>query len=169
MAQMSNLEVMERYATLGPDFLTYLCVRSSQGTLDPPASEPGLTLALMGPMVFASDTGEATKVTLAGDEASAAPEVEAALRQGKRLIRGKVEMKAQDAVWNFTLDGETFDMKSMKLPVPKVADADEYMALRVQAIQHLAMLINDLFEAFLPIRLDAELWRAEVEGWMGRG
>jgi len=156
---------MERYAALGPDFLTWMLVRSGEeGALTTP-SEPGLQVALMGPMVFTSATGEATKVTLAGDEAPASPEVRAALRQGKRVARTKIEFTAVDAKWIFTLEGETFDIKSAKLPVPKMPDQDEYMTMRVQAAQHLVAIVHELFETFLSARLDPAKWAEEITSW----
>lgn len=163
MAQLSALEAMDRYGTLGPDFLTWLLVHVRRDDLPKPPSEPGLDVSLFGPMMLASESGEATKITLAGEEAAAAPEIEAALRAGKRLMRSKIEFNAQESKWTFALDAETFDLKSMKLPVPKVADLDEYMTMRVQAAQHLAHLIDEMFELFLAVRLDAALWREELE------
>lgn len=165
MAQLSALELMDRYGTLGPDFLTWLCVHTRRGDLGPVPSEPGLQVMLMGPMLFTSETGEATKMTLAGDEAASAPEVDAALRQGKRLMRTKMDFTVMDAKYVFTLDAETFDLRSIKLPVPKLPDLDEYLTMRVQATQHLARLVSELFEQFLPLRLDVAAWRDEVESW----
>lgn len=165
MAEPAALEIMERYATMGPDFLTWLAVRVIQDTVPAPASEPGLKFDVLGPLVLGSTLGEATKITLAGDEAVAAPEVRAALREGKRLYRAKLVFTAQDSVWTFSLDAESFDLKSVKLPVPKVPDLDEYLHLRIQALQHLNVLVLELFELFLPIRLDPALWREEVAAW----
>jgi hypothetical protein len=161
----SALEVMERFATVGPDFLTWMCVHSQRDDLPAPASEPGLAVRFLGPMVVAGDGGEATKATLAGDEAPASPELRTALAAGKRIMRSKIEFIAQDATWTFTLDGETFDMRSVKLPVPKVADLDEHMSLRVQALQQAAFLVDQLFDLFLPLRADAQGWAEEVKGW----
>ncbi|MCB2154991.1 hypothetical protein KQI84_08895 [bacterium] len=165
MAEPAALEVMERYALLGPDFLTWLAVRIINDNVPAPPSEPGLSIDIQGPLVLGSSMGEATKITLAGDEAAAAPEVRAALREGKRLYRAKLSFTAQDATWTFTLDAESFDLKSVKVPVPKLPDLDEYMHQRIQALQHLNVLLLELFEIYLPIRLQPEQWREEVTGW----
>ena len=165
MSEMSALDIMDRYGALGPDFLTWLWVHSLDESLPAPPSEPGLAVGCIGPMVFESEIGDATKISLAGDEAATAPEAKAALRTGKRLKRSKLEFSAQDAKWTFTLDSDTFDLRSIKLPVPKVADLDEYMTMRVQATQHLAHIVHELFEIFLTIRLDAAKWKEELENW----
>lgn len=164
----SALEALDRYGSLGPDFLTWLAARVRAGDLPALESEPGLSVDLHGPLLFEAPHGEATRVALAGEEAGTAPEVDAALRQGKRLRRAKLSFAVVDAEWHFTLDAETFDLRSVKLPVPKVADANEYLHLRVQALQHLARLVDELFELFLPIRLDPTTWQTEVRGWTGR-
>ncbi len=165
MNQLSVLEILDRYGSVGPDFLTWLCVRWMRDDVPAPPSEPGLQVSFLGPVVLGSETGEATKISFSGEDAPSAPEVQAALRQGKRLLRSKLVFTAQDASWQFTLDAETFDLKSIKLPVPKLPDLDEYMAMRVQATQHLARLVEELFELYLPIRLDAVVWKSEVESW----
>lgn len=165
MGQLSALEIMDRYGSLGPDFLTWVGVHVGREDLPAPASEPGLQASVLGPVVLASELGEATKVTLAGEEAASSPEFAAALRAGKRLMRARLEFTAQDAKWLFTLDAETFDLRSIKLPVPKLPDLDEYLMMRVQATQHLARLVDELFEQFLVLRLDAARWKEELAAW----
>lgn len=162
---LTNVDLMERYASLGPDFLTWLAARGPEGTLPPIPSEPELTVGVKGPLLFEAAHGEATKITLAGEEAPTAPEVDAAMKVGKRLRRAKLEFAVVDAIWSFTLDAETFDVKSVKLPVPKIADEGEYLKARVQALQHLTRLLEELFEAFLGVRLDPAAWREEVVSW----
>lgn len=164
-SQLPVLEILERYGSIGPDFLTWLCACWMRGETPAPPSEPGLEIMLQGPVTLAGQAGEATKVTLSGDDAAGSPEVIAALRQGKRLVRSKLVFTAAENSWTFSLDAETFDLKSIKLPVPKIPDLNEYLSLRVQATQHLARILEELFELFLPLRLDAAAWKAEVETW----
>lgn len=164
-AELSNLEIMDRYGSLGPDFLTWLVVESMRDTLDPPESEPGLTVIPKGPLVLVSESGEATKVSLTGDEAVSSAEFISAIRQGKRLLRAKLEFTAQDATWDFTLDSQTFDVKSAKLPVPKVSDLDEFMSLRIQATQHLYHILGEMYDSFLHLRCDEERWPEVLQDW----
>lgn len=165
MTRPSALEVMDRYGPLGPDFLTWLAASVRAGNLPSPPSEPGMQVDLRGPLLFEAPFGDATKMTLAGADAGTAPEVSAALRQGKRLRRARLEFTVVDARWEFTLDAETFDLRGAKLPVPKVPDLDEYLRMRVQALQHLARIVEELFELFLAVRLDAARWKEEVGNW----
>ena len=162
---LSPLEAFQRYASLGPDFLTWLLVRVLRDEVPQLQSEPGLTVEMEGPLLFISEGGEATKVTMTGDEAASAPEVVSALRQGKRLARARVILNAMEDVYSFTLLGETFDFKSIKLPVPAMADEVQYFNMRVEAVSRMASYIDELFEIFLQIRLDAEQWQAEAEQW----
>ncbi|MCC5876107.1 MAG: hypothetical protein JJU11_07810 [Candidatus Sumerlaeia bacterium] len=156
---------MNQYGSLGPDFLTWLLVRVLKDDMVPPPSEPALTLDIKGPLAFAADGGEATKVTMAGDEAASAPEVFSALRQGKRLHRAKVEIHVGESNWTFTLDASTFDIKSAKLPVPNQIDLDSFLSLRVESIMALHHYIDEIYDMFLPYRLDPEAWKAEVSSW----
>lgn len=164
--ELAPIEAYQRYASLGPDFLTWLLVRVLDTDVPPPQSEPALKVDIQGPLMFAGEGGEAKKVSLAGEEAAAAPEVSSALRQGKRLMRAKIIFSAMEDTWTFTLDAETFDIKSAKLPVPNISDRDEFLKMRVESLMHLQNLVDELFENFLVVRLDQEAWKAEAQRWM---
>ncbi len=163
--ELSNLEAFERYSALGPDFLTWMMVRVLEDDFPAPASEPGLTVDIKGPLVFISDAGEANKITLAGDEAVGAPELRSALRQGKKLTRARLEFVAAVDTWTFTFDAETFDLKAIKLPVPPLADIEANLTMRAEATARLYHLIDELFEGFLAIRLSPEAWDSEASRW----
>lgn len=156
--ELAPLEAFQKYAALGPDFLTWILVHVLQSDLPVPEDNPALKVDLQGPMLFQSEGGEARKISFTGDEAAAAPEVLSALRQGKKLTRAKLVFSVVEDTWAFTLDAETFDLKSMKLPVPAIADLDEYLSMRVQSTVRLYQMLDDLFEVFLRFRLDAEAW-----------
>ncbi|CAN5380460.1 hypothetical protein BH09SUM1_BH09SUM1_03010 [soil metagenome] len=169
MAELAPLEAFQKYGALGPDFLTWLLVRVLDGDVPPPPSEPGLKVDIQGPLLFASDDGEARKVTLSGEEAASAPEVSSALRQGKKLLRAKLLLNAQEDTWAFTLEAEFFDLKSIKLPVPPIPDMEQYLSMRIQSAQRLYLLVDELFENFLTLRLDPTLWAEEAKKWKKAG
>lgn len=170
-AELSPLEAFQRYGALGPDFLTWLLVRILQDDVPKISSDAALKIDIQGPLLFAGEGGEATKVTMAGDEAAAAPEVLSALRQGKKLMRAKLLFDALEDQYVFTMDAETFDLKGIKLPVPALADLAQYFDMRVEALGRLYLYVDDLFEAFLQIRLSPQGWQEEGERWraMARG
>lgn len=163
--QLAPLEAFQKYAALGPDFLTWMLVRVLETDLPGPPSELALKVDIQGPLLFASEGGEARKVTLAGEEAASAPEVHAALRQGKRLVRAKLLFTAHEDIWAFTLDAETFDVKSAKLPVPTIADANQYIQMRIESLSRLYHLLDELYEQFLALRLDPVAWKSEAARW----
>ena len=160
---LTPLQAYERYASLGPDFLTWLLIRVVDTNVPAPASEPDLVIDIQGPLVFTGEGGEARMVSMAGDEAATAPEVFSALRQGKRLTRAKVLFTVHEEVYKFTLDAEHFDLKGVKLPVPTMPDGPEFVELRAQSLMRLYQLLDDLYEAFLEIRLSPDLWKGELE------
>lgn len=163
--ELSPLEAFQRYASLGPDFMTWFLVRILEDDLPTLSSEPALKVDIQGPLLFTGDGGEANKVTLAGDEAASAPEVLSALRQGKRLARAKFIFDAMEEQYVFVLDAETFDLRSVKLPVPNIADADQHFSNRLEALAKLAFFVEEYFEGFLHLRLNPDSWTEEAERW----
>lgn len=164
-ATLNAMEANDRYKSLGPEFLTWLYVHIQGEDLPAPESEPGLKISMLGPVVMTSETGEATKMSLAGEEAAAAPELRSGLKAGKRIAQARLQFEVHGDTWVFSLHGETFDFRGMKLPVPKIADADESLAMRVQATQRLSLLVGEMFEAFLLVRLDPAAWKQEAARW----
>lgn len=165
--ELSPMEAFQKYAALGPDFLTWLLVHVLEDDFPRPASEPGLKIDIQGPLLFISEDGEARKVTLTGEEAAGAPEVTSALRQGKKLTRAKLIFTAQEDTWAFTLDAEFFDLRSIKLPVPTVPDINQYLQMRIEATMRLYSLVDEIFQdLFLPLRLSPEVWKEEAKSWI---
>lgn len=165
MADLAILQAFERYGALGPDFLTWLFARVVR--TEPPECplDALLEIDIHGPLVLEAAGGEATRVALAGEEAATAPEVRSALREGKRLVRAKLIFKSGTDEFQFTLDATTFDLRGLKVNVPKSADANQVLADRVAAMQRVFDLIDSLFEVFLPLRLDKAVWQEETERW----
>lgn len=164
--ELSPLEASQKYAALGPDFLTWLLMRVLDDDCPRPKSEPGLKIDIQGPLLFASEDGEARKVAMAGDEAASAPEVTSALKQGKRLVRARLIFTAQEDTWACTLDAVTFDLRSIKLPVPSVPDLHQYLQMRISSTMRLFGLLDEIYhDLFLPIRLDPGAWKEEASGW----
>ncbi len=164
-AELAPLEAFERFASLGPDFLTWLLVHILEDDLPRPTIEPALQVDVQGPLLFEAELNEAKKITLSGDEAATAPELMSALRQGKRLTKGKFLFTAVEDTWTFSLDGNAFDLRGIKIPVPVIPDRDEYISMRVQSTLHLFQMIDELFEIFLMLRLDPDQWREELGNW----
>lgn len=161
--ELAPIEAFQRYGALGPDFLTWLLVRVLEDEVPGTPCEPGLKVDMQGPLVFTAEGGEAKKVSLAGEEAASAPEVLSALRQGKKLARARVLFTAVQDTWGFTLDSETFDLRSIKLPVPSIADVEEHLRMRIESTMRLFQMVDELFEVFLSLRLSAETWKSETQ------
>ena len=73
MAELGVLEAFEQYRPLGPDFLTWLAMSARAENSVSLADGTRLELEIRGPLTLAAGTGEATKVSLAGDVAVGAP------------------------------------------------------------------------------------------------
>lgn len=163
-SEIGALEAMERYAPLGPDFLTWIAFSVLENR-PPELDGVPLDIAIKGPIVLVSAAGEATKVTLAGEESHGAPEFRSAIAEGKKLVKARLTLTEGADQFEFTFNGETFDFGSVKLPVPKVPDLDQYVADRVTAFQKLADTFDRLYEQFLALRLSPENWKREAATW----
>lgn len=164
MAELSALEAFERFGALGPDFLTWMLVRHLENVPIDLDGAP-LDLAIGGPLMLEGPSGEATKISLSGEEAASAPEVRSALREGKKLVRARLTITIGADQYVFTLDAGTFDLRAVKLPVPKVPDLDQHMEDRLASMQFLQAMVDRLYEGFLPIRLSPKAWAEEAQMW----
>lgn len=151
----------------GREFLTWLLIRILAGeTLDnslrlASTIEPSLRVDIEGPMRFRADGAEAHTLTLAGAEAALAPEALSALRQGKQLIRARIVFVALEDCYRFTFD-EAWAISSIRLPVPAISDADKHFEARMEAMQRLEAILNELWSAFVALRLDDAAWADEL-------
>lgn len=161
---MGLLELIEQKSFLGTEFLTWLWARSEMEQApieldggDPVEAEFGKT------MTFEAHYGEATVQSLKGEAPGAAAEARAAVREGKTVKRAKIKLVQGEMEWTFTLRGDTFDFGSIAIPAPKGLPFEEGVGLRMDAVERLFALVDQLFEAFLALRLDDEKWGAELK------
>lgn len=169
MAELSVLDAFERYGSLGPDFLTWLFICSQADDPHPAITSLVQGVEFRGPIVLSGEGGEALKVSLSGDEAPNAPEVRSALAEGKRIVRSKLLLTIGADQFQCTLNGETFDLSGLKLPIPKTPDWELFLSDRIQAMQHLFGILDSLFEAFLAVRLAPDTWKEEAARWQRWG
>ncbi|MDX2175132.1 MAG: hypothetical protein SF028_01550 [Candidatus Sumerlaeia bacterium] len=165
MAELGVLEAFEQYRPLGPDFLTWLAMSARAENAVTLADGTRLELEVRGPLALAAGGGEATKVTLAGDDAVGAPELRSALGEGKRLVKARLVLTEGADQYAFTFNAETFDLSALKVPVPRIPDLAQYATDRVTAMQHLFDVVERAYEEFLALRLAPEQWAETVESW----
>lgn len=159
------LEAMDNHARVGPEFLTWLHQRQETGRCTPDIPTAiGLQIEIHDPVRFEAEVGDARSVVLAGEDALYSPEANEALRLGKLLTGAKLQFEDMDWRYNFTLDAWTFDLRGLRLPVPKMPDVREQRLQEVQSIEMLHTIMLELFDVFFRERRGWLAWRQEQTG-----
>ncbi len=153
-------EVMDRLGDVGCAFMTWLyrgvvqrCEAEDSARPWCCQSEPGLSVDFPAGIALAKDDDK-TRVALSGEESAFSPEVESALACGRVIRKAALVFGAEDAVWEFTLEGDSFAVSGCKLPVPKIPGLEDALVMRVQALQGLWRVLEDVFEGFLGERAE---------------
>jgi hypothetical protein len=159
---MGVLELIQQKAFIGAEFLTWLWFRSERDhKVTPHGGEP-VTIELLGPIVLEAQYGDARSGTLKGDSPATSPEARTALLEGKKLKRAKMKWTRGDVAWTVTLDGETFNLTGLAIPMPGRLPPEEAIALRMAVLLDFERLLDQLFQHFLELRLDAKAWGKEL-------
>ncbi len=120
---------------------------------------------------------ETGKQVITFDGPTQLPESRRAIRSGKLPRKAGLIVQRQGAQYEFTLQAETFNVSSAKLPKIELSPAGEgngngngngngfgraRIEERVEQVRHLAETIDRLFETFLHRRLSSE-WKTVLE------
>ena len=160
---MGIVELIQQKAFLGKEFLTWMWFRSEAGKKIVPAGAEAIEIEILGPIVLDASYGDARVTTLKGESPTTSPEARAALIEGKKLKRAKINFKQGDGEWTATLDGENFNLSGLNVPNAGRLPFDEVVALRMEFIREFEETLVPLFETFLDLRLDAKRWGKELK------
>lgn len=145
---------------LGRDFLTWLWFKSE-------TNEGRFKLDLAGdvevwfdgPLTLQSEGSVgAEKVVCSSD---ALTEARLALSEGRKVAQATLRIRSGSDEWVCVIDSLWMNLRSVK--PPKTAGGDDYDAQfyeRVFLLERLTAVIDDLYSAFLSLRLSPE-WRKE--------
>lgn len=160
---MGRLEDLQAIEYLGGEFLTWLVVSTAreEGPAEWGECQP-VQIEITGPMALEGPGMGALQVNLRGEELLEAPELRAALAEGKRLRKLKLAFNLEEERWEGTLDARTLEWRGLKVSVPNIPDMGEYLLMRTQAFERASRMLDEWFAAFLRRRLDAETWDGEV-------
>jgi len=170
---MDVLKLMEEKAFWGAEFLTWLWYLSenSGGEIEVEGHGPVALwieehLVLEGP-----DSQSHENIIKSGDVAGSA-EAAAALSVGKKVSRARFGLAQGEMQWSFTLDGASFDMRSMKIPKVEAEDEDAddpaaMVFLRMSMVRRCLDIIDALFTRFASYRVSPE-WEGATADAMRR-
>lgn len=157
-AQKAPVEQEEaELAFLGRELLTWLVWRADTG--DGTFGSNGPTIAFGARARVKGYAGDGTDVVLKGGQAAHAVSVRAALGCGRTLREAELTLFAGDKEWRFTLDADTMDLRSVRLPEAprekrKKSDddadlKDEVLLSRLELLQELEDHIQAIYKEFM--------------------
>ncbi len=135
---------------IGRDFATWLWYFQEEegGTFD----VNGLgqfAIAIDGPLTFAAESSAAMESVVRKGMPTISAEAKAALRVGKKLTRAKYNITRGKETWTFTLDADSFALRSVKLPDGEELDPMSHFQERILFFNILRETFNTLFGKFL--------------------
>jgi hypothetical protein len=164
------LESAQSKAFLGEEFLTWLLWRSEtrSGLVGVGETEVhfGGGLALTAPF------GDAEEVALKGDTPGAAPEMFAALSEGKLVARAQMRWIIEGVEWHVAVRGATLDFSGLRPPLRSAPPDAAWIERRLELLESFARGFDQAFEAFLALRLGDRAWAketAEMRAWAAQG
>lgn len=158
---------------LGNEFLLWLWYWADDigDTLTLPDGSEA-TFFFSGGVKVEDPKGQSGHGTLNSASAPRLPEARAAVRHGKLPRKAAMTVVRHDEEFSFVLQAETLAVTSAKLPAPPDdVDARARNEHRLQAVRDLAETIEQMYAAFLAMRMGAgwgDLLRA-IQAWLGRG
>jgi hypothetical protein len=148
---------------LGREFLTwiwFLC-EVEGGEFHPPSGT--IELLVEDNLVFVGHDDDDSATQVKGGCPTMRPEAASALASGMTLRRAKVHAARDDREWSFTLDGESLDLRSLKVPAVEAEDPLEQLTERLQSAEELREVIEELYTQFLGTRLSNQWDEIEAE------
>lgn len=147
----------------GREFLTWLLFSfdARGGNID--TEKAGRIAMLMeGPLTFYHEGGGAYETILKAGEPIGSPETSTCLMSGKQLKKAKLTLASEGEPWEFGIDGDEFVFRSVKMPeIERDLDSASRFAERIGRVDQLRDIFFALYDHFLGIRADSDIWRKE--------
>ena len=152
----------------GREFLTWLYWRTDKegGRFELPKSGE-VHVWVDDKMLFKDATEKPASCSLSGGDPARAPEARSALAGGKRLSKVKLGLRRGEREWSFTLDGETLDLASLKIPALLTDQEDEKLYERLALFEEAAFVVDELFAEYARVRLSDD-WERKDQAWIHR-
>lgn len=162
---MSELGLITGKHFIGTDFLTWLLAAGEARGGEFELPNHGRVSIIFDNKILLSMDSE--QVDYRG-EISNLEGVRLALRQGMKVLEGKLFVKLGEREWRFTLTSKLLQVKGLKLPKPRYMKPEELWFDRLGYISELTELLDELFGHFLALRL-GDAWETElaaIQAWL---
>ncbi|MDR3038252.1 MAG: hypothetical protein LBV21_03015 [Candidatus Adiutrix sp.] len=149
---------------LGREFLTWLWITSEiNGNLLNLKPQGAVELWFESRLTLESGEGAGRKIVICQDPDSKWAEALTAVKEGKKVARGRLRLRTEEKEWGLTLSADTLTPQAVKFPRTsdsKEGDSGPGLFLeRAALLTELVGLINSLCRQFLELRL-TEAWAA---------
>ena len=175
---MDLVDLIAETRFLGQEFLTWLWYKSEErgGSVELPG-RGDITVVFEKHMLLEYGEGEANEKIICSGLQTELQEARTGLQMGKKLEQARIQLVSGDYEYNFTLAAAMLEFRSVKLPKTAGTESQdaanpeetEGMILeRTYLIEELIRMVNELFRAFLDVRL-SDGWTpeiAKIQGWI---
>ena len=151
---MDLVDLINSRRFLGSEFLMWLWYKAEcfDGLFEVPGHDR-VEVAWDDRLTLEAYLAETERNMFRGGAPAYSPEAKTALREGKRVQRGKLRVVKEGREWNFNIKAESLDVTSMKIPSLLTRDEDEQFYERMHLVEEIEDILEKLYEEFLEIRL----------------
>jgi len=174
------LDLWEEKYFLGPEFLTWLWINSeingnllnikqkAINGLAPEYFPSAVELWFESRLTLESGEGTDKKSVTCQTPGAEWAEAHTALRQGKKLTRGRLKIRVEEKEWGLTLSADTLTPQAVKFPKTFTEGEEEedsevgrFME-RVALLNELTAILESLYAQFLELRLSPDWEMSEL-------
>ena len=161
---------IEQTRHYGLEFLTWMLFRSTKGDGVIETSSEKTEVWFEGKVRLVSPIATKEVDLLKGKTPAHSREAREALRQGKLLEEAGINLIRDEREWNLTFNATRWTFSGVKLPAVLQEEEDDRLIERFWLLEELHKAIEDLYTAFLEVRLDSTRWGPELNAlqeWIG--
>ena len=172
--QDSILDVQEKNAYIGQDFMTwlwFLCESRNGHIRD--SQDQEFIMSLEQKITVQGGEGESRDINVSSGQLSELKEARMGLKSGKKVNQAKLKIEQDSEAWEMQLRAENFDFTGLKTPkvemkVEEGEDPDSRFLEKMFLIEKVLGFVDDLFQQFLRKRF-SDKWSeelAEMKKWI---
>ncbi|MDP6524697.1 MAG: recombination-associated protein RdgC [Kiritimatiellia bacterium] len=156
-------------SSVGQDFLTWLWFYSEArgGMLSTEIGRYGIMIE--GPLTFMLEGDGAHVTVLRKGAPEVSTEAKTCLLGGKKLLKARLTIGAENESWTTALDAEDFIFRGFKMPKFADVDAISRYQQRVLSLNRFISVFESFYEKFLSERIDKGTWpvvQKEIHKWV---
>ena len=148
---------------LGREFATWLWFLCEVEGGEFQLSSGSIELLFEDNLVFVGHDDDEAATQVKGGCPTLRPEAACALAAGMTVRRAKVTAAREDRAWTFTLDAESLDLRSLKVPAVEAEDPLEQLTERLESAEELREVVEELYQQFIGLRCSPQWDSLEAE------